>query len=462
MPAPERPRLAIVSTYNELCGIAAYTHRLERYLGDVFDVEVLALDQTLLRSDLPRRMKLAERHIDELCQRLRGFPHVNIQYEPGTLGPSARIALRRFRRLAQAAPALSVTFHTFERGEGLPVLRVLKDALRLRVGGVSETLREWWRVRAIGTRVFSLLKGMQRHKPVALIVHTRREATTLRLDLDFQNVFDHPLAFLRDEDVAEARAEATREDFPALAALPPDARILGVFGFVAPYKGTLTAVRAMRYLPESYHLAIFGGIHPAEIRRKQDLNPYLAQVLDEITGLEVPRLDEEGRVIPSASPSADLSGLDRMAVDRLTKARSDISHRVHFMGPLDDDRFAKGMCLCDAVALPYLEVGQTSSGPVSIAVELGCRVAVSRNHAFAQYASYHKDRLDFFDIGNHVELADRVLRPCVTPRRTPYGYRTNRDVYLRAHGLEPVAEPAGEAARAGMIEPKPRPVGAGA
>ena len=183
-------------------------------------------------------------------------------------------------------------------------------------------------------------------------------------------------------------------------------------------------------------------------------------MLDEITGLEVSRLDEEGRVVPSASPSADLTGLDRMAIDRLTKARSDISHRVHFMGPLDDDRFAKGMCLCDAVALPYLEVGQTSSGPVSIAVELGCRVAVSRNHAFAQYASYHKDRLDFFDIGNHVELADRVLRPCVTPRRTAYGYRTNRDVYLRAHGLEPVAEPRRGAES--VAEPKPRAVGAGA
>ncbi|MEZ6317254.1 MAG: hypothetical protein R3B49_00675 [Phycisphaerales bacterium] len=460
MPA-DRPRLAIVSTYNELCGIAAYTHRLERYLDEAFDVEVLKLDQTLLRSDLPRRMKLAERHIDELCARLRECPHANIQYEPGTLGPTAGIAFRRFRKLARASRSLSVTFHTFERAEGLPLVRILKDTLRLRPGRVAETIRDWWRMRVIGNKVFRLLKKLQRERHVALIVHTKREATTLTLDLDFQNVFDHPLAFLRDEDVAEARAEATRADFPVLDHLAPDTKIIGVFGFVAPYKGTLTAVRAMRYLPEDYHLAIFGAIHPAEIRRKIDLNPYLAQILDEITGIEVPRLDEEGRPVPSATPSGDLEGLDKLAVDRLTKARSDISHRVHFMGPLDDDQFARGMCLCDAVALPYLEVGQTSSGPISIAVELGCRIAAARNHAFAQFARYHPERFDFFDIGNHVELATRILHPYTRPRRTPYGYRTNRDVYLRAHGLDPFAGADRASGRA--VEPKPAaaPVPAG-
>ena len=457
----ERPRLAIVSTYNELCGIAAYTHRLERYLDDVFDVEVLRLDQALLRSDLPRRMKLAERHIDDLGARLREFPHVNIQYEPGTLGPTARVAYRRFRKLALAAPDLSVTFHTFERGGGIPVLKILKSLARLKPARAAEAFREWWRTRLIGPRVFRLLKRLQATKHVALIVHTKREATTLTLDLDFQHIYDHPLAFLRDEDVAGARAEATRADFPGLGDLPPDAKIIGVFGFVAPYKGTLTAVRAMRYLPEDHHLAIFGGIHPAEIREKTDLNPYLANILDEITGVEVPRFDEDGLPVPSSTPSDDLAGLDKLAVDRLTKARSDISHRVHFMGPLDDDLFARGMCLCDAVALPYLEVGQTSSGPISIAVELGCRIVAARNHTFAQFARYHKDRFDFFDIGNHVELAARVRNPYTRPRPTPYGYRTNRDVYLRAHGLDPAREGAPRPASGAEPKPAPREVVAG-
>ena len=45
-----RPRLALVSTYSELCGIAAYTRSLEKQLGDVFAVTVFDLNQYLLRS----------------------------------------------------------------------------------------------------------------------------------------------------------------------------------------------------------------------------------------------------------------------------------------------------------------------------------------------------------------------------------------------------------------------------
>ena len=45
-----RKKLALISTRDELCGIAAYTRSLERQLGDIFDVRVFDLDQYLLRS----------------------------------------------------------------------------------------------------------------------------------------------------------------------------------------------------------------------------------------------------------------------------------------------------------------------------------------------------------------------------------------------------------------------------
>jgi hypothetical protein len=60
-----RPRLALVSTYNELCGIAAYTRSLERQLLDVFDVTVFDLNQYLLRSSHRRVRKFGDRHIQE-------------------------------------------------------------------------------------------------------------------------------------------------------------------------------------------------------------------------------------------------------------------------------------------------------------------------------------------------------------------------------------------------------------
>jgi hypothetical protein len=78
------------------------------------------------------------------------------------------------------------------------------------------------------------------------------------------------------------------------------------------------------------------------------------------------------------------------------------------MGALDESDFLSGMTICDAVVFPYLEVGQSSSGPISQALELGCRIIASRTHAFLEFAEYHKDAVEFFDIGNHLELAERL------------------------------------------------------
>ena len=86
-----------------------------------------------------------------------------------------------------------------------------------------------------------------------------------------------------------------------------------------------------------------------------------------------------------------------------------IASRVFFLGATSDEDFLSGMALCDTVVFPYLEVGQSSSGPISQALELGCRVVASRTHTFLQLERYHRNTIEFFDIGNHLELAARIL-----------------------------------------------------
>src|SRR5580698_173059 len=112
---PRRRRLAIVSTRNKLCGIAAYTHALERQLADLFDLTVFDLDQYLLRGRHRRVRALGDRHIKDICAEIAGFDAVNLQLEFGTLGRSAKDIHRRFRWLVDASPRLSVTFHTLKR-----------------------------------------------------------------------------------------------------------------------------------------------------------------------------------------------------------------------------------------------------------------------------------------------------------------------------------------------------------
>src|SRR4051794_18176709 len=105
------------------------------------------------------------------------------------------------------------------------------------------------------------------------------------------------------------------------------------------------------------------------------------------------------------------------------------------------------MALCDAVVFPYLEVGQSASGPISQALELGCRILASRTHAFLEFAEYHSNAIEFFDIGNHVELAERLMarRQFSSRRGLPeFNTDTNREIYRLANGrirrLRPDAE----------------------
>src|ERR1700751_3648445 len=81
-----RTRLAVVSTHDDLCGIAAYTRSLERQLGDVFDVTVFQLNQFLLRSTHRRVRRFGDRHIQAICREIRHYDAVNLQLEHGTLG----------------------------------------------------------------------------------------------------------------------------------------------------------------------------------------------------------------------------------------------------------------------------------------------------------------------------------------------------------------------------------------
>src|ERR1044072_8128672 len=94
------------------------------------------------------------------------------------------------------------------------------------------------------------------------------------------------------------------------------------------------------------------------------------------------------------------------------------------------------MAICDAVVFPYLEVGQSSSGPISQALELGCRIVASRTHTFLEFAEYHSNAIEFFDIGNHVELAERLMARrqfSPSPGLPKFNIETNRETYWLAN-----------------------------
>jgi glycosyltransferase involved in cell wall biosynthesis len=284
------------------------------------------------------------------------------------------------------------------------------------------------------------LRRLQRWKQVSAIVHNRRDLYDVKYLYGIRNVFDHPLAFLGNTQAEAIRSHASRHALPMLDWLPADAILVGVFGFLNEYKGFGTAIEALHYLPSNHHLLIFGGIHPNEITARQPLHPYISSLYrDAFIGTTI--YDRISMPREAGAPALVL-GPDRSLSELLGAHPRDLSGRIHFMGALDDSEFLTGMAVCDAVVFPYLEVGQSASGPISQALELGCRVIASRTRTFLEFAKYHRDMIEFFDIGNHLELAERVLaRPqFAEPRKFPeFNAETNKAIYLLANSRLPRA-----------------------
>jgi glycosyltransferase involved in cell wall biosynthesis len=440
---PARKRFALISTYDELCGIAAYTRSLERQLSDVFDVTVFDLDQYLLRSTHSRVRKFGDKHIQDICREIRSYDAVNLQLEHGTLGRSCRDIHRRLSWILRAAPRLSVTFHTIFKSEAFKFREFVHEIFKLNFAKAIAMRSAYNREHLLSAGVASRLRRAQRFKPVALIVHTRRDLAHMKYVHGMRNVHDHPLSFLGAAEAQHLRHAATRDKFAVLEAVPKDTKLVGVFGFLGRYKGFDTVVRALHHLPKDYHLLIFGGVHPNEIKPHQPIDPVVSSLYD--AGYVDTSVAERMRASSGASAPAVSVAVDSSMRDLLIEHPKDLSDRIHFLGAQSDADFLSGMAICDTVVFPYLEVGQSSSGPISQALELGCRVIASRTHTFLQFARYHQNTVEFFDIGNHLELAGRILaRPQFDPGERPpaFNVETNKAVYLAANGGAQRAEAA--------------------
>ena len=263
-------------------------------------------------------------------------------------------------------------------------------------------------------------------------------------------MFDHPLAYLSLDEVETLRSRASRRNFPMLDTLPADAVLIGVFGFINEYKGIGTAIQAMQHLPKNYHLLIFGGVHPQEITPRQKLHPYIGKLFEH-GFVDATLYDKLGEFAGEGAPRLVVEA-DRGLPELLGRHPKDLSDRIHFMGAQAEIEFLSGMAVCDAVVFPYLEVGQSSSGPISQALELGCRVVAARTHTFLELAEYHDNAIEFFDIGNHIELAERLMARRQYDQRTglpEFNVDTNRETYRLANSR--IWRSLSEVSRAGEL-----------
>ena len=207
---PPRPKLAIISSYDEFCGIAGFTRALEMQLRPYADLQVFDLDQYLLRSPHKRVRRLADQHIQEIAAQLSRFDSVNIQLEHGTLGKPPRDIIRRFKWLAEAAPRLSITFHTVMVREAIPLDVISRLFFAGQVSSAFRVIDMTICANLFAAGIYGFLRRLQCRKHVGLIVHAKRDMRILQDVYRLKDIHHHPLSFIAPERAEQLRAGVSR------------------------------------------------------------------------------------------------------------------------------------------------------------------------------------------------------------------------------------------------------------
>jgi hypothetical protein len=97
--------------------------------------------------------------------------------------------------------------------------------------------------------------------------------------------------------------------------------------------------------------------------------------------------------------------------ERLQKnPNSNLINRIRCFGVIDNDSFFnEATAMVDFCVAPYYENGQSTSGTTSIALELGSKLITTYTKMFLEHRHYWPDCFEMFDIGNWIELRDKIL-----------------------------------------------------
>lgn len=377
-------KVAIVSSYQRHCGIAQYVEHLEgplnQLLGGSLSIAPLPVD--LLRASGPMAHSMAQKELAASLAVISNADVVVLELEPGLLGRSQRQIWSTLRSILDVSKRVVITYHTAP---------TLPPVLPTSVRSLIHLARH-----SYGQLVFRrLLRSIRSSQNKFVhIVQTRREKMRLTLlGIDPDRIFDMPLSYFSRAEKEEFDHERYRRKLDDVYGTSGK-KVLGVFGFLGGIKGTKVALRALSHLPPDHHLLIVGGLHPETVVPASSEQP----PIQDLTELLEPTADQKG-------------GTDAK--------RTALLERVHFVGVVDNRSFAELMVACDAILLPYEEVGQTSSGPASQALDLQRPIYCTRTGAFRELGKYATDALTFFEIGNHLELAQKIRRnDALQPART--------------------------------------------
>lgn len=218
-----------LSTADTPCGVGDANRSLRAAMleaGNRYDIFAIDDDMRDARSEC----------FDEFVRRLKSYDAVVIQHEHSFYGPGIKQSGRNFMRLLERIRVLAkpcaVIFHT-----NFPAPTK-----------ASRTFARYFSTGEVVRR--GMLRAINSNPLIRVIVHGEASWKSFR-----------------DYGIDADKLLKVHLPFPRVECVPPrqlrdDEITLGIFGFIAHYKGYRTALEAMLHLPPRFKLVIMGGKHP--------------------------------------------------------------------------------------------------------------------------------------------------------------------------------------------------------
>ncbi|MCC8166742.1 MAG: hypothetical protein LIQ31_11470 [Planctomycetes bacterium] len=415
----QNTKIAILSTWNESCGIASHTKVLKHFFeSENVQVDVIPIPRRIFRIQDPSKpqVKRAEDYINGVVAKVKGYDRIIIQFEPGIYGVNVIEILSRVRRIISAANDIVLVFHAIPFLSKISLIRFLMSLAQLNIRksiGVFKGMLSTF----LWERFYRFLDIKARKKSIAIVTHAMRDKEDLQILFKNVRVYDVPLVYLYEHERKGLASKATDSALPNMLPnmLEGGKRYIGVFGYIAPYKGFEVAFDVIKCLPKNYELLVSGSVHEGLLVTNGGIDKTVKQLIQDV--------DRRNSALSKKYWKEKLTVLKRLATNTRGKNEEQdatkvtgligelpkFSSRIHFMGNVSDDDMLFGMMLCDATLFMYRNVRQTASGPISLAIELNRCVIASRNETFLELARYYPDNISFVDIGNYHEVAAKVL-----------------------------------------------------